>query len=89
MAISQQHITGFIIGVGTAAAGYYAYKKNQEKIHDFLESQGIHLPRPGMHSNTGSMSLEELVLEKERLEDIIAEKELHMKEEKQGKNSKK
>ena len=79
MALSTQHVTGFLIGLGAAAVGFYAYKKNQTKVDDFLAKQGIKIP--GKSSNDlSSMTLEELVGEKERIEDIIAEKELEPSE---------
>ena len=35
MNLTSQHLTGFVVGVGAAAAGYYMYKKNQTQIDDF------------------------------------------------------
>ncbi len=75
MAIQQQHITGFLVGLGTAALGYYVYKKNQKQIDDFLRKQGIQVP-DSREKDLSSLTLEELVLEKERLEDLIAEREM-------------
>ncbi len=82
MNITSQHVTGFVVGVGVATAAYYAYKKNQTQVDDFLRRQGIQLPETGL-KNHGSMTLEELVAEKEHLEDLIAERE--MAEKKQDK----
>ena len=79
MNITSQHVTGFFVGVGAAAAGYYFYKKNQAKVDDFLRRQGIQIPEYS-HHDPASLSLEELVAEKERLEDLIAEIELAEKE---------
>jgi len=79
MNITSQHITGFVVGVGTAAAGYYYYKQNQAQVDDFLRRQGISIPERTLR-DPGNMSIEELVSEKERLEDIIAEKEHEAKE---------
>ena len=75
MALSGQHVTGFFIGLGAAAAGFYLYKKNQSRIDDFLRRQGINIPERGSKDAT-AMTLEELVREKERLEDLIAEREV-------------
>ena len=74
MAINSQHVTGFVMGLGAAAAGFYFYKKNQKKVDDWLRRQGIELPATST-ADHGSLSLEELVLEKEHLEDLIAERE--------------
>ncbi|MCT4595320.1 MAG: hypothetical protein N4A57_13805 [Anaeromicrobium sp.] len=76
MPIKSEYITGFAVGVGVSALGYYAYKKNQEKIDDFLRQQGIQVPSHGTSKNRSTMTLEELVLEKENIEDLIAEKEM-------------
>lgn len=86
MAITREHFTGFVIGVGAAALGFYYYKKNQGKIDDFLRQQGINIP--GLSGeDVSSKSLEELVREKERIEDIIAEREFELKN--QGDSGKK
>jgi len=73
--ITSQHITGFAVGVGTAAVVYYAYKQNQTKVDDFLRRQGIQVPDQG-GKDPSTMTLEELVAEKERFEDLIAEREI-------------
>ncbi len=72
--ISSQHVTGFVVGLGVAAAGFYFYKKNQKRVDDWLRHQGIALPAAEA-SDYQAMTLEELVREKERLEDLIAERE--------------
>lgn len=74
MPITAQHVTGVVIGLGVAAAGFYLYKKNQKQVDAWLESQGIQFPGAGT-SDPASMTLEELVRQKERLEDLIAERE--------------
>jgi hypothetical protein len=75
MTLTSDHLTGFVVGLGAAALGYYMYKKNETQVDDFLRSQGIEVP--GKESAaTSSMTLKELVAEKERLEDLIAEKEM-------------
>jgi len=78
MAITSQHVTGFVVGLGAAGLGFYLYKKNQKEIDEFLRSQGITLPI-SPESDFSVMSLEELVAEKERLEDLIAEREMEGK----------
>ncbi|MFC1833264.1 hypothetical protein ACFL2Q_00850 [Thermodesulfobacteriota bacterium] len=80
MYVTKNHIIGFLGGVGVSALGFYLYKKNQSAIDEFLRSQGI--PVPGSQtSDPGHMTLEELVREKERLEDLIAEREIMRKTE--------
>jgi hypothetical protein len=75
MAINSNHVTGFVVGIGIAAVGFYAYKKNQVEVDDWLRRQGVQVPAAGVKDVT-AMSLEELVTEKERLEDVIAEREM-------------
>lgn len=79
MSISSQHITGFVVGLGAAALGFYLYKTNQAQVDDFLRRQGIQVPGAGS-KDSNSMTLEELVGEKEHLEDLIAEREMAAKE---------
>ncbi len=74
MEIRNEHLVGFMVGVGSAALGYYFYKKHQGQIDDYLRSQGIDIPA-GASKNPAEMTLEELVTEKEQLEDLIAERE--------------
>ena len=61
--------------IGAVAVTYYLYKKNQNKIDDFLRKQGINV-KSSNQTSYENMSLEELVTVKENLEDLIAEKEL-------------
>ena len=73
--INKDHLTGALVGVGVCAVGYYAYKKNQEKVDNFLRNQGINVASDN-HKEFEAMSLEELMETKETIEDIIAEKEM-------------
>jgi hypothetical protein len=75
MPLTRQHLTGFAIGIGAAGLGFFLYKRYQGKVDDFLRKQGINIPQHGS-GDFSNMSLEELVTEKERLEDLIAELEL-------------
>jgi len=75
MALTSQHITGFAVGLGVAAVGFYMYKQNESEVDEWLRRQGINLPSAAI-KDYSAFSLEELVLEKERLEDMIAEREL-------------
>ena len=74
MEIRNEHVVGFIVGVGSAALGYYFYKKHQGQVDEFLRAQGIDIPARTSKS-PGEMTIEELVTEKENLEDLIAERE--------------
>ena len=77
--INRDHVTGFVVGVGVAATGYYLYMKNRDKVDDFLSNHGIKIPENNKaNENLAVLTLEELVLKKETVEDLIAEKELEL-----------
>lgn len=65
---------GILIGVGVSAVGFYAYKKNEDKVDSFLRRHGMDIKQRGADYET--MSVEELMRTKETIEDLIAEKEL-------------
>ena len=67
---------GAAVGVGVCAVGYYAYKKNQNQVDNFLRQQGINVSSTS-HKDYKNMSLEDLMETKELIEDLIAEKEIH------------
>ncbi len=76
--------TGIFIGIGISFAAYYLYTQNKDKVDEFLKSQGISIPETGK-VDYSNMTLEELVGTKEHIEDLIAEIEHKMKEEKKAK----
>ena len=41
--INKDHVIGAAVGVGVCAVGYYAYKKNQNQVDNFLRQQGINV----------------------------------------------
>ncbi len=75
MEITSEHVTGFAVGLGAAALGVYLYKRNQQQVDQWLRQQGINVPEAGANDE-GRMSIEDLTRQKERLEDLIAEREL-------------
>jgi hypothetical protein len=75
MNINSNHLVGFAAGIVAAAGGFYLYKKNQARVDGWLRDQGIRVPSR-TSADPESMSLEELVTEKERFEDIIAAREM-------------
>lgn len=78
--ISLNNLTkGVLIGLGASAVGFYMYKKNENKVDDFLNRQGIPIPNCGTR-DFSRMSLEQLMETKETIEDIIAERELDEKD---------
>jgi len=75
MNINSNHAIGFAAGIVASAGGFYLYKKNQSLVDGWLRDQGIRVPNRASVDPL-AMSLEELVTEKERLEDIIAAREM-------------
>ena len=73
--MTRDHIIGAALGVGIAATGFYLYKKNQDKIDEILRSHGMDIP-VNENKPLNNMSVEELATLKEKIEDIIAEREL-------------
>ncbi len=80
--MNNDHVTGFVAGVACTAFAYYWYHNNKERIDEFLKAQELGLqgplgslnyPGPAAEPRDPSPSLEELMREKERLEDQIAE----------------
>jgi len=74
MDIKSDHVAGFAAGIGAAALGFYLYKQNQQRIDQWLRDQGIQLPQAGAAAGSDA-PLADLIREKERLEDLIAERE--------------
>lgn len=77
--LNKDHLTGLVVGVGIAATGYYLYIRNKEKVDQMLANYGINMPE-SVQKDYSKMSLEELMLKKETIEDLIAEKEMEISE---------
>ncbi len=86
MAVNSQHVTGFAVGIGVSALGFYLYRRNQSKVDAFLGKYGIQLAS-SMDKDPKTMTLKELILAKEELEDMIAEKEFNQKDKKKTKST--
>lgn len=80
--------TGILIGMGISVGAYYVYNKNKSTINEFLRSQGIKIAE-STDKEFGSMDLEELTSTKEHIEDLIAEMEQKMQDEKKEDKEKK
>ena len=79
MAITSEHLVGAAGGIGAAAVGFYLYQKNQDKINEFLRTHGLDIPVSDRQP-LESMNIEDLATLKERIEDLIAERELAARE---------
>ena len=72
-------VKGLLIGFGVSAAGFYFYKANEERIDDFLRSNGLPVAQSS-RKNYANYTVEELMRTKEDIEDLIAEREINENE---------
>ena len=72
--VNREIVKGVLSGVGVSAVGFYAYKKNEEKVDAFMRRHGIEVKNHA--ADFRDMSISELMRAKEDIEDIIAEKEM-------------
>ena len=73
MALNQDFLFGFVSGTVVGAVGYRLYEQNSGQLQRLLQpTQGFRQQAP-----TQQPSLEELVAQKERLEDLIAELQIN------------
>lgn len=92
--MNNDHLTGFVAGVGCTAFAFYWYVNNRERIEEFMKAQELGLQTapgfgfPPVRAAVGAneaaaeqpIGLEELMLQKERLEDQIAELQSRLEE---------
>ncbi len=78
MAITTNHLVGAAVGIGVAATGFYLYTKNRDKVDQFLRQHGMNVP-VREDKPLAKMSIEELATLKEKVEDILAEREVAAK----------
>jgi hypothetical protein len=83
--ITNDHIVGFAAGAAATALALYWYDQNRDRVNQFLEAQRLGVGQPGAYwppapqqpfqqpSGDQKPTLEELMAQKERLEDMIAE----------------
>jgi hypothetical protein len=87
MPITNDHLVGFVAGVGVSTVAFYWYDQNRHRVDAYLRAQGMPAgqtaapwqsthaaPRSAPYPSNGHPpTLEELMAQKERLEDMIAE----------------
>ena len=54
MGINTDHVTGLAVGLGAAALGFYLYKKNQNRVDEWLRAQGINVPTNDVTATAGA-----------------------------------
>ena len=70
---NRDFFMGFVSGAVCGAAGYKLYEENRGELQNLIQQTPSNNFSPTHH---GEPTIEELVAQKERLEDLIAEKEL-------------
>lgn len=75
MALNKDFLMGFVSGTVVGAVGYKLYEENGGQLKSLIQPAGStfggNLPAP--ENESSEPSLEDLVSQKERLEDLIAE----------------
>ena len=69
MALNQDFLMGFLSGTVVGAVGYRLYEQNGGQLQRLVQPQGTF----NQNAPSYGPSIEELVAQKERLEDMIAE----------------
>jgi hypothetical protein len=77
MAFNQDFFMGFISGTVVGAVGYRLYEQNGGQLNNLVQASPFNMGMQALPSPTANEpSVEELVAQKERLEDLIAEKNI-------------
>jgi hypothetical protein len=71
---NKDFITGFITGTVVGAVGYKLYEENGGQLQNLIQSAAF--PSQNAPAANAQPTIEELVAQKERLEDLIAEKKV-------------
>ena len=72
MAFNKDFLMGFLSGTVVGAVGYRVYEQNNGQLKNLIQ-QGSQF---GLETEKAEPTIEDLVLQKERLEDLIAEQEM-------------
>lgn len=74
MPINKDFLMGFLSGTVVGAVGYRVYEQNNGQLQNLIQQA----PQFSFSGQKAEPSLEELALQKERLEDLIAEKQANL-----------
>ncbi|GMA64551.1 hypothetical protein NZD89_04305 [Alicyclobacillus fastidiosus] len=69
MQFNKDFWIGFATGAVVGAVGYRLYEQKSGQLNRLVQGSN------NLHSSSGELSVEDLMLQKERLEDLIAEKQ--------------
>ncbi|MCC5800839.1 hypothetical protein [Rossellomorea vietnamensis] len=77
MVMNKDFLMGFVSGTVVGAVGYRLYEQNQGQLSQLIQhnpiSNSLQSMQPSMRQD---LSIEDLISQKERLEDLIAEKKV-------------
>ncbi|WP_413304366.1 hypothetical protein AA0X95_00835 [Bacillus sp. 1P10SD] len=71
MAFNRDFLMGFVSGTVVGAVGYRLYEQNNGQLKSLIQNN---VPALSFQAPRAELTMEELVSQKERLEDLIAEK---------------
>ncbi|WP_243734970.1 hypothetical protein [Paenibacillus turpanensis] len=72
MLLTRDFVVGFVVGAVAGAVGYRLYEQNGGQLQKLVSAP--FLGQQEVAAGSSNPSLEELISQKERLEDLIAEK---------------
>lgn len=76
MAMNKDFLMGFVSGTVVGAVGYRLYEQNSGQLKQLIQQAPSPSEFGGFNdAHVAAPSVEELVAQKERLEDLIAEKQ--------------
>ncbi|QST01063.1 hypothetical protein IMZ31_05715 [Pontibacillus sp. ALD_SL1] len=80
--MNKDFLMGFVSGTVVGAVGYRLYEQNQGQLSQLIQNPGMmNAQQPSANTfqqvQSQDISVEDLISQKERLEDMIAEKKVH------------
>ncbi|MBN8234859.1 hypothetical protein JF544_06340 [Halobacillus kuroshimensis] len=79
MVLNKDFMMGFVSGTVVGAVGYRLYEQNQGQLSQLIQNPGVQSMNslPSLSTNQHEVTMEDLIAQKERLEDYIAEKKVN------------
>lgn len=79
MVLNKDFMMGFVSGTVVGAVGYRLYEQNQGQLSQLIQNPGVQSmnSRPSLSTNENEVTMEDLIAQKERPEDYIAEKKVN------------
>lgn len=79
MVMNKDFMMGFVSGTVVGAVGYRLYEQNQGQLSQLIQNPATQQLNPlqSVAASREELTLEDLIAQKERLEDFIAEKKVN------------